>query len=184
VWGYEVKTHVNKPQVLQNKILRILMELTLAKTIVRLYEQTDMETIKSHVSRIAWMLNCRWPSPAQSFLVRSPTGLITIFYSLTAQEAFKLSRITSPEQPSKLLLGLASTVVFGFGPRRDPRPYFCSFQAFTWSEMGPIFRREEGSDYSDHSASTGEWLCWLSRALTHSLTHFHSLDSILALSVE
>jgi hypothetical protein len=27
-----------------------------------------------------WRLNCCWPSPAQSFLVLSPMGLMTIFY--------------------------------------------------------------------------------------------------------
>jgi hypothetical protein len=36
-----------------------------------------------------------------------------------------------PVHSSKLLLALASKFVPGFGPRRDPCPYFCSFQIFT-----------------------------------------------------
>jgi hypothetical protein len=50
-------------------------------------------------------------------------------------------------QCTKLLLVLASTVVLGIGPRRDPRLYFCSSQTFTYFEMGAPLRREEGSDY-------------------------------------
>jgi hypothetical protein len=34
-----------------------------------------------------WLLNCWWPSPTQRFLVPSPTGIITIFYSLKALRA-------------------------------------------------------------------------------------------------
>jgi hypothetical protein len=39
-----------------------------------------------------WLLNCCWPSPAQWFLVPSPTGLMTVFYSLTALGAFRHPR--------------------------------------------------------------------------------------------
>jgi hypothetical protein len=38
---------------------------------------------------VCWRVNCCWPSPAQSFLVPSPAGLRTIFYSLTALGAFR-----------------------------------------------------------------------------------------------
>jgi hypothetical protein len=34
------------------------------------------------------LLNCCWPCPARWFLIPSHTGLITIFYSLTAPGAF------------------------------------------------------------------------------------------------
>jgi hypothetical protein len=52
----------------------------------------------------------------------------------------------SPVQFSKLLLAITSTVDLGFGPRRDPWPYFCSFHVFICFELGPRLRREEGSD--------------------------------------
>jgi hypothetical protein len=40
-------------------------------------------------SLTAWLQNCCWPSPAQWLFVPSPTGLIAIFYSLTALESFR-----------------------------------------------------------------------------------------------
>jgi hypothetical protein len=39
-------------------------------------------------------------------------------------------------QSSKLLQALDSTVVHGIVPRREPWPFFCSFQTFTCFEMG------------------------------------------------
>jgi hypothetical protein len=46
-------------------------------------------------------------------------------------------------QSSKLLLALVSTVVLGFGPSRDPWPYFCSFQTFMfWN--GAFFSKRGG----------------------------------------
>jgi hypothetical protein len=40
------------------------------------------------------LLNCCWPSPAQWFLVPSPMGLTTIFYSQTALGAFRPLRLS------------------------------------------------------------------------------------------
>jgi hypothetical protein len=37
---------------------------------------------------------------------------------------------SSPVHSRELVQALASTVVLGFEPRRDPWPYFCSFQTF------------------------------------------------------
>jgi hypothetical protein len=37
-----------------------------------------------------WLLNYCWPLPVQWFLVASPAGLMTIFFSLTALGAFRL----------------------------------------------------------------------------------------------
>jgi hypothetical protein len=47
-----------------------------------------------------WPLNYCWPSPAQSFLVPSPTGFMTISYCLTALRAFgtQSSRSLANEQ--------------------------------------------------------------------------------------
>jgi hypothetical protein len=73
---------------------------------------------------------------------------------------------SSPVQASKLLMALNSTVVLGFGPRRNPWPYICYFQTFTCFEMGPSFWQEEGSDYY--------WsfpVCWGVTLLPLSLTH-------------
>jgi hypothetical protein len=44
----------------------------------------------------------------------------------------------------KLLLTLASTAIHGFGPRRDPWSYFCSFLDIYVSEMRPPLRRKRG----------------------------------------
>jgi hypothetical protein len=35
-----------------------------------------------YILKSDWLLNCCWPSPAQEYLVPSPTGLINIFYCL------------------------------------------------------------------------------------------------------
>jgi hypothetical protein len=80
---------------------------------------------------------------------------------LTTNALLQLSTLNwlTPVQSSKLLLVLASRVVLGFLPRRDPCSYFCFLQTFLCFEMGPPFRREEGSDYcwSPH-LSWGVWL--------------------------
>lgn len=41
-------------------------------------------------NKLNWLLNFCWSSPAQLFLVSNHRGLITIFYCLTALEAFRL----------------------------------------------------------------------------------------------
>jgi hypothetical protein len=41
-----------------------------------------------------WLLNCCWPSPAYWVLVPSPTGLMTIFYCLTALGGFRIHIIS------------------------------------------------------------------------------------------
>jgi hypothetical protein len=49
-----------------------------------------------------------------------------------------------PDQSSKLLMALPSTVVFGFEPRRDTWPNSCSFQGGLCLEMRfPLLREEE-----------------------------------------
>jgi hypothetical protein len=37
-----------------------------------------------------WPVNCCWSSPAQWFLVPSPTGITTLFYCLTALRSFRI----------------------------------------------------------------------------------------------
>jgi hypothetical protein len=62
-------------------------------------------------------------------------GLCTGFYSGMTMPlcllffSLKISLDETPVQSSKLLLGFASIVVLGFGPRRDPSTYFF-FQTF------------------------------------------------------
>lgn len=53
VWGYAAKSHINKLQIFQNKVLRIITKLPRVTPIETLHEQTGMETIQSYVSRIA-----------------------------------------------------------------------------------------------------------------------------------
>jgi hypothetical protein len=51
-----VFSELNKLQVFRNKILRIITELPRATPTETSHEQTDMEIIKSYVSRLAWKL--------------------------------------------------------------------------------------------------------------------------------
>jgi hypothetical protein len=53
VWGFTAKTHINKLQIFQNKVLRIITELPRVTPIDTLHEQTEIETIQTHVSTIA-----------------------------------------------------------------------------------------------------------------------------------
>jgi hypothetical protein len=50
---------------------------------------TDWLTHSLTHSLAGWLPNCCRPSPAQWFLVQSPTGLMNIFYSLRALGAFR-----------------------------------------------------------------------------------------------
>jgi hypothetical protein len=52
-WGYAAKTHLSKVQVFQNKVLRIVTKLPRVTSIEILHDQTGMETIKSHVRKLA-----------------------------------------------------------------------------------------------------------------------------------
>jgi hypothetical protein len=55
-WGYAPKTHLNKLQVFQNKLLRIITKLPRVTPTDILHEQTAMETIKNHVRELAQKL--------------------------------------------------------------------------------------------------------------------------------
>jgi hypothetical protein len=69
-----------------------------------------------------WLLNCCWHSPAQWFLVPSPTGLMTIFYCLTALGAFRPQpafRLKSKSHYDRRTVGqcvLVSSPVWGSWP--------------------------------------------------------------------
>jgi hypothetical protein len=82
-------------------------------------------------------VNCCWPSPSKLFLVPSPAGPMTIFYSLRNLTNCRLLTHWLPVKSSRLLMVLASTVILCFWLRREPWPYFCSFQIYTCFEMGP-----------------------------------------------
>jgi hypothetical protein len=51
--GYAAKTHINKLQLFQNKVLRIITKLPRVTPTETLHEQTGIETIQAHVIRIA-----------------------------------------------------------------------------------------------------------------------------------
>jgi hypothetical protein len=59
-----------------------------------------------------WLPNCWWPSPAQSFLVPSSTGLMTMSYCLTAPGALRPA-LAGQARSCKLLLVLSSRVILG-----------------------------------------------------------------------
>jgi hypothetical protein len=46
VWGYAAKTHMNKLQIFQNKVLRIITQLPRVTLILTLYEQRGMPLIR------------------------------------------------------------------------------------------------------------------------------------------
>jgi hypothetical protein len=82
---------------------------------------------------------------------------MTIFFCLTKLGVVQLhSSLVSTSgsacivwsKSSKLLLVLASTVVLGFGLRRDPRPNLCSFQdrVCIW-KWDPRFDQRKGLSY-------------------------------------
>jgi hypothetical protein len=52
VWGYAAKTHTNKLQTFQNKVLRIITKLPRVTPILTLHEQTGMPLI-SHIRKLA-----------------------------------------------------------------------------------------------------------------------------------
>jgi hypothetical protein len=55
-------------------------------------------------------------------LLKVTTRYVTLFTKRMSHT------FTHPIQSSKLLLVLISTIILGFGPRRDSWPYFCSFR--------------------------------------------------------
>jgi hypothetical protein len=73
-----------------------------------IYEQWDL---------LGWLYSVR----VNTTRIISSTSQKTVDFILT------LVRILNPVQHSKLLLALASTVVLGFGPRRDTWSNLCSF---------------------------------------------------------
>jgi hypothetical protein len=76
-------------------------------------------------------------------------------------------------------MALASKVVLGFGPLRDPWPYFCSFQTSRVLKWGLFFDENRGLTNIGHSHSTGEWHCWISLSLTHSTHPVLSLEKLV-----
>jgi hypothetical protein len=120
------------------------------KTLVTTYQATQRHNPEDHNGKrlSVGRVDCCWSSPAPSFLVPSPAGLMTIFYCLTTLGVVQLIR---PVQPSRSWF-------------RAPWPYFCFFQTFTCFELGPPLRREERSLYNWSLPSAAEWLL----ALTHS----------------
>jgi hypothetical protein len=53
VWGYAAKTHMNKLQTFQNKVLRIITKLPRVTPILTLHEQRGMPLIRSHIRKLA-----------------------------------------------------------------------------------------------------------------------------------
>jgi hypothetical protein len=68
------------------------------------------------------LLNCWWPSPAQWFLVPSPTELITIFYSLTPLEDFSQNQ----SQNYITTNGQSASLFFVSSPNLGPKTNFFS----------------------------------------------------------
>jgi hypothetical protein len=52
-WGYAANTYINKLQMFQNKVLRIITKLPRVTPIKTLHEQTGMPLIKDHIKGIA-----------------------------------------------------------------------------------------------------------------------------------
>jgi hypothetical protein len=82
------------------------MEVFTANLAFTAHELTDRLTV-----------NGCWSSPVQWFSVPSLTGLMAVFYCLTALGSFRPTLFTNWWLAVKLLLALASTVIFGFDSR-------------------------------------------------------------------
>jgi hypothetical protein len=52
-WGYAAKTHINKLQTFQNKVLRIITKLPRVTPVATLHEQMGMQLIRSHFKSLA-----------------------------------------------------------------------------------------------------------------------------------
>jgi hypothetical protein len=93
---------------------------------------------------------------------------------------------SSPVQSSKLLLVLASTVLLRIGSRREPSPYFCSFQTFACFEMGHPLRHEEESNSQLKPPKSKSKLCYDRRSAGHYVlvlsTHLGPKTTFLLLS--
>jgi hypothetical protein len=91
-------------------------------------------------------LNCCCSSPAQSFLISGPIEISDQIFVLGPSlrlgdgsaflcRCYFFCRVgVLLVQFRKLLMTLASTVVLGIGPRRDPWQYFCFFQSSVCSK--------------------------------------------------
>jgi hypothetical protein len=124
------------------------------------------------------LVNCCWPSPAQS-LVSSPMGPMTVFYYLMTL------RVMRPLFPFTRL----SVGQFAAGARQhskswfqvplSPWPYFCSFQHFCVLKWGLLFNERRS-----HSPSAGGNLS--QHSLTGPLLHcfWSSLCSLGADQIE
>jgi hypothetical protein len=78
-------------------------------------------------------------------------------------------------QSSKLLLAFASTVILGFGPRRDLLTYFIISRLLRVLKWSPIFEENRGLTTTGLSPTFVKWVCWLSLTQsTHSSTHSNS----------
>jgi hypothetical protein len=62
---------------------------------VELFEPAAKQGLTTDCALANWILNCCWQSPAQRFLVPSPTGLMTLFYCLTAVPPPQLTTLCS-----------------------------------------------------------------------------------------
>jgi hypothetical protein len=81
-----------------------------------------------------WISQVSWP-----WLISLPW----IWVLMCIRHSNRNRPVSSTVWPSKMLLALASTVVLGLGPRRDPWPYFRFFQTFTCFGIGPPSTRGE-----------------------------------------
>jgi hypothetical protein len=78
-------------------------------------KHNNVINIQSSQTFISHLLNFCWSSPAQSFFVPSPAGIVAIFYCLTTLGIVYPFRSGCLPAclPATLLLALASVVVLG-----------------------------------------------------------------------
>jgi hypothetical protein len=65
---------------------------------------------------------------------------------------------------------LASILVLGFGPHRNPWPYFCLSRHLCILKWCHLFQEIRDLTATSHSLSSGKWLSSLSLSPDHSLT--------------
>jgi hypothetical protein len=147
-WSYDHKTSTPS-----NTTLNTVTWLSVTRDEAWIY-WTVLRLVTTH-SHVAWQWfsdSGRFPS---SRFPNCPRTSGTNFSFLTNTTPNWLNQ---QHQSSKLLLVLASTVVFCFGPHRDPWPYICFFTLLRVLKWCPLFDKRRGLATTGHSPSTGEWI--------------------------
>jgi hypothetical protein len=165
VWFRLVNTPVDtyKKEVLvrANSIFSFDVTNTTYKTtppaISRGYGNVLTELLPSNYSRIhspvqSSPVDCCWSSPAQWFLVASPTGLMTIFYCLTALGAFRPPLQRYIYWNSGYIDKATDSPLIQYGPYRKwqfQQLFYCCVCISCRGNLEPLHSNDRGDKHTD-----------------------------------